>query len=105
MFPGRKSGFRAGFRPDSGVENLKIDPPAGRADFEVFPITIWPKSAPETRFTARKHHCITLGTLPRSALKKIETTALGLVTMLVLPVPGSMEVPPHRATQRGPNLI
>ncbi len=27
---GRKSGFRAGFRPDSNRESLKIGPPAGR---------------------------------------------------------------------------
>jgi hypothetical protein len=30
MLPGRKSGFRAGFRPDSDKEDLKIGPPAGR---------------------------------------------------------------------------
>ena len=30
MLPGRKSGFRAGFRPDSNRESLKIGPPAGR---------------------------------------------------------------------------
>ncbi len=31
ILPGRKSVFRAGFRPDSNRENLKIDPPAGRS--------------------------------------------------------------------------
>ncbi len=30
VFPGRRSGFRAGFRPDSNRKNLKIGPPAGR---------------------------------------------------------------------------
>jgi hypothetical protein len=29
VLPGRKSGFRAGFRPDSSRESLKIGPPAG----------------------------------------------------------------------------
>ena len=29
MLPGRKSGFRDGFRPDSTRESLKIGPPAG----------------------------------------------------------------------------
>ncbi len=29
VLPGRKSVFRAGFRPDSSRESLKIDPPAG----------------------------------------------------------------------------
>ena len=29
VLPGRKSGFRAGFRPDSSRGNLKIGPPAG----------------------------------------------------------------------------
>ncbi len=28
MLQGRKSGFRAGFRPDSNRENIKIGPPA-----------------------------------------------------------------------------
>ena len=31
VLPGRKSGFRAGFRPDSSRESIKIGPPAGRA--------------------------------------------------------------------------
>ena len=30
VLPGRKSGFRAGFRPDSNRESLKIGPPSGR---------------------------------------------------------------------------
>jgi hypothetical protein len=30
VLPGRKSGFRAGSRPDSNLRNLKIGPPAGR---------------------------------------------------------------------------
>jgi hypothetical protein len=38
MLPGRKSGFRAGFRPDSDRENLKIGPAGRRADVEAFPI-------------------------------------------------------------------
>ncbi len=29
-FPGRKLGFRAGFRPDSNREDIRIGPPAGR---------------------------------------------------------------------------
>ena len=29
MLPGRKSGFRAGFRPDSSRESIKIGPPGG----------------------------------------------------------------------------
>ena len=29
VLPGRKSGFRAGFRLDSNRENIKIGPPAG----------------------------------------------------------------------------
>ncbi len=29
QLPGRKSGFRAGFRPDSSRESLKLGPPAG----------------------------------------------------------------------------
>jgi hypothetical protein len=29
VFPGRKSGFRAGFRPDASRESLNIGPPAG----------------------------------------------------------------------------
>ncbi len=38
VLPGRKTGFRAGFRPDYCRERLKICPPAGRrADFDVFP--------------------------------------------------------------------
>ncbi len=39
MLPGRKSGLRAGLRPDSSRESLKIGSPAGRrADFEAFPM-------------------------------------------------------------------
>ena len=30
VLPGRKSGFRAGFRPDSSRDSFKIGPPAGR---------------------------------------------------------------------------
>ena len=30
LLPGRKSGFRAGFKPDSNRESVKIGPPAGR---------------------------------------------------------------------------
>ncbi len=38
MLPGRKSDFRAGFRLNSNLKNLKIGAPAGRrATFEAFP--------------------------------------------------------------------
>ncbi len=51
MFPNRKSGFRAGFRPDFNRENLKIGPKAGRrADFEAFLIRIRPTSDAEPNF-------------------------------------------------------
>ncbi len=56
--PGRKSGFRAGFRPDSGRESLRICPLAGgpkagrMAALHAFPIRIRPKSCPEARFPA-----------------------------------------------------
>jgi hypothetical protein len=57
VLPGRTSGFRAGFRPDSGRESRPPGRPfAGRrADFKAFPIKILPKIGPETRFPARKH--------------------------------------------------
>ncbi len=58
MLPGRKSGFRAGFRPDYNRENLKIGSPAG----------LRPAGGPilgfsqlESRFQARKHYCVTWG--------------------------------------------
>ncbi len=36
-FQGQKSGFRAGFRPDSHRENIKISSPAGRSvGFDAF---------------------------------------------------------------------
>ena len=45
VLPGRQSGVRLGFRPDSSRENLKISTPAGRrADFEAFPIRLRPGS-------------------------------------------------------------
>ncbi len=57
MFPGRKSGFRAGCRPDSIRENLKICLPAGRRhDFKPFPTRLKPKSNSAARFRARKHY-------------------------------------------------
>ncbi len=60
VLPGSKSKLRAGFRPDSNRESLKIGPPAGRrADFGVFPVAVRPKSDPEDRFPARKHYCVT----------------------------------------------
>jgi hypothetical protein len=61
VFPGRKSGFRAGLWPESGRESLKIGPPAGRmpADFEVVPMRIRPKSGTDARFPARKQYCVT----------------------------------------------
>ncbi len=62
VFPGRNSGLRFGFRPDSSRESFKIGPPAGRrAEFEAFLIGIWPKSGPEARFPARKQYCTTYG--------------------------------------------
>ncbi len=53
---GRKSAFRASFRPDSKsgrLQNLASGlPSAGRrADFEAFPIRIRLKSGPETQFS------------------------------------------------------
>ena len=58
--PGWKSGFRAGFRPDSNRENIKIGPSAGRrADFEACPSRIRPTPGPDDRFPARKHFCVT----------------------------------------------
>ena len=60
VFPGRKSGFRAGFRPDSSRENIKVCLHTGRrAEFEAFPIRIRSKSVPGVRFPARKHYCVT----------------------------------------------
>ena len=64
VLPGQKSGFRAGFRPDSNRESIKIGPPAGLrpgggAIFEALPTRIRPKSGPEARFLARKHYCVT----------------------------------------------
>ncbi len=56
MLPGRKSSFRAGFRPHSNRESLKA---GRRADVDAFPIRMRPKSGPEARFPARKHHCVT----------------------------------------------
>ncbi len=47
-YPGRKLGLRAGFRPDSNRENIKIGPSAGRrADFKALPTRIRPKSGQE----------------------------------------------------------
>jgi hypothetical protein len=48
VLPGRKSGFRTGFRPDFGRSLVGTD-------FEAFPIRIRPKSGPEARSPARKH--------------------------------------------------
>jgi hypothetical protein len=59
VFPGRKSGFPAGFRPDSSREFQNR--PSGRpkasrsADFETSPIRIGSEADPETR----KHYFIT----------------------------------------------
>ncbi len=47
--PGRTSGFRAGFGPDSNRVRIKIGPPAGRRPAGI--------SGPEARFPARKHYC------------------------------------------------
>ncbi len=52
MFPGRKSGFRAGFRPDSNRESLEIGPPAGEGQPERRFVYVLPSalpSAPEAR--------------------------------------------------------
>ena len=50
-----KSGFRPGFRSDSGREDIKIGLPAGRkADFEA--PRVRPKSGPEAPFPARKQY-------------------------------------------------
>ncbi len=57
--PGWKSGFGFGFRPDFSRGNIKTDPPAGLADFEVLPIGIRPISGPEARFRARRQCYVT----------------------------------------------
>ncbi len=55
-FPGRESGFRAGFRPDSRRKfknRLSGRPKAVRtADFEAFPLRNPPQSGPEGRLLA-----------------------------------------------------
>jgi hypothetical protein len=57
--PCRKSVFRARFRPDSNLGNLKIGPLAGLSLQEV--CKIQPEFNPEHRFPARKHYCATEG--------------------------------------------
>jgi hypothetical protein len=57
MPPGRKSNFRAGFRPDSNRESLEIGPsadrrPAGGPMSRLSLIRIRPKFGPETRLPA-----------------------------------------------------
>ncbi len=65
VLPGRRSGFRAGFRQDFSRGSSKIGPPAGRrADFEAVPIRIRPKSGPEAQSPSQKHHCLTESTYP-----------------------------------------
>ena len=52
--PGWKSGFRAGCRPDSSRDSLKIGPSAGRrVAFDGVQPSIRPKSDPEAWFPAR----------------------------------------------------
>ncbi len=55
VLPGRKSGFRAGFWPDSYRESLKIGlpaglRPAGELVLRAFPIRIQPQSGPKLGF-------------------------------------------------------
>ncbi len=60
VFPGRKSGFRAGMWPGRLQNRPSGQPSAGRrADSECFTIRIRPKSGPEVRFPARSRHCVT----------------------------------------------
>jgi hypothetical protein len=58
VLPGRTSIFRAGLRPYSNRENLKIGPPAGRPILMLPPTKIWPKSGHETRSPLWKHYCV-----------------------------------------------
>ncbi len=65
---------RPSFWPDCDREGTEIGPPAGRADFGVFPGPVRPKSGPECRFTARKHyskHTVHTSTHPTPPLKPI----------------------------------
>ncbi len=64
VLPGRKSGFRAGFRPYSNMENIKIGPLAGRrlAGGPILRLSLlesWPKSGPEAGVPALKFYCLT----------------------------------------------
>ncbi len=60
VLPGRKSGFRAGFQPDSSQVSLKISTAAGRRDdLEAFLKRIRPTATPEAGNPARKHYCVT----------------------------------------------
>ncbi len=59
---------RAGFRPESVRENIKIK--AGRrSDFEAFPTIIRPRSGPADRFPARKQYCVLYGNSSDSGTK------------------------------------
>ncbi len=55
MLEGRKSIFRAGFRPDSDRKVLTIGPPTGRKPAEGLILRV-SKSGPEERFPAQKHY-------------------------------------------------
>ncbi len=61
--PGR---IFAGLLPEKNRNRPSGRPKAGcKADFGVFPVAVRPKSRPESRFTARKHYCVTLSSLFR----------------------------------------
>ncbi len=59
VLPGRKSVFRAGFRPDSIHRPFGRPKVRGRADFEALRLESGQKLFPEARFPAGKHYCET----------------------------------------------
>ncbi len=64
VLPGRKSVFRAGFRPDSNSERFKIGPlagrrPAGRPILRFFRLESGRSPARKAQFPARKQYCVT----------------------------------------------
>jgi hypothetical protein len=89
VLPSRRSGFRAGFQPDSNREGLRIGLSAGRrADFEVFPTRVRPKSGPEARFPVRKQSCVTSsGTRPLLLPSRVLTWTQGQILDFSFSVP------------------
>ncbi len=101
VLSGRKSGFRAGFRPDSSRESLKIGPPAGGPILRLSQLESGrikpgsPISNPEALLRNVRYMILSGAHRPEALLHNIGYARTGMPVTLVHPGPGFTRAKPR----------